>query len=119
MSPKSSPPQSENKPKSLVSLSPFLNWIPTKDEEKLRNTAWDILQKLPPEIKKRISQNPETAMAIAKIVLGGGAYGDGVLWVAKWLFKHSSLEIVLLDGEGEVDKAEFGHRNALKIKAKL
>jgi hypothetical protein len=58
-------------------------------------------------------------MAIAKIVLGGGTYGDIVLWVAKWLFEHSSL----LDGgegeEDEVDRVEFGRRNALKIKPKL
>jgi hypothetical protein len=62
-------------------------------------------------------------MAIAKIVLGGGGYGDVVLWVARWLFEYSSLKIVLLDGgegeEGEVDKVKFGLRNALKTKAKL
>jgi hypothetical protein len=119
-------PQNENENTITSLLRPFLNSIPklpnTKDEENLCNTAWEILQKLPPEIQKRISQNPEIAMAIAKIVLGGGGYGDVILWVARWLFEHSSLEIVLLDGggeEGEVDKVKFGLRNALKTKAKL
>jgi hypothetical protein len=72
-------PQNENENTITPLLDPFLNSIPrlsnTKDGEKLRNTAWEILHKLPPEIQKRISQNPETAMAIAKIVLGVAVMG--------------------------------------------
>jgi hypothetical protein len=124
-----SPRQSKNESKTLTSLLRSLTipkLLSTKDEEKLRNTAREILQKLPPEIKKQISQNPETAMAIAMITLGGGGYADVVLWLARWVAERvtedGSREIVVLDGEGrekEASEVDCGRGNALKLKAKL
>jgi hypothetical protein len=123
MSPKT-PPQNEastdtNTITSLLRNVTIPNLLITTDEKKLRQAAWEILQKLPLEIKK----NPEIAMAMARIVLGGGGVADVVLWlarkVAERVLEDGSREIVVLSGgESEAAEVEVG-QGSLKIKAKL
>jgi hypothetical protein len=124
MSPKT-PAQNEastdmNTITSLLRNVTIPNLLATTDEEKLRKAAWEILQKLPPEIKK----NPEIATAIVRTVLGGGGVADVVLWlarkVAERVLEDGSREIVVLGGgEGEGNEVKVGGRNPLKIRAKL